>query len=84
MKTNHSAKFAALSTLLLVSLSANAATEFTPLGDLPDGDTRSFARDVSADGSVVVGLASSAPGMEAFRWTSAGGMGRPRSPGRWH
>jgi len=60
--------------LLLVPLSANAATEFTPLGDLPDGDTRSFARDVSADGSVVVGLASSAPGLEAFRWTSAGGM----------
>jgi len=49
------------------------------LGDLPGGAFASSAADVSADGSVVVGVAS-VPGDAggfanmAFRWTAAGGM----------
>ena len=46
------------------------------LGDLPGGDASSFARGVSADGSVVVGNSGAEdpefPGFtqyEAFRWT---------------
>jgi probable HAF family extracellular repeat protein len=44
------------------------------LGDLPGGSFASFARGVSADGSVVVGQSNSASGDEAYRWTSGGGM----------
>jgi len=45
------------------------------LGFLPGGAIRgSGATDVSADGSVVVGLGDSASGIEAFRWTVNGGM----------
>jgi probable HAF family extracellular repeat protein len=44
------------------------------LGDLPGGAFGSGANAVSADGSVVVGVATSASGTEAFRWTQAGGM----------
>ena len=44
------------------------------LGDLPGGAAHSEAWDVSADGNVVVGLSASANGVEAFRWTEAGGM----------
>jgi probable HAF family extracellular repeat protein len=44
------------------------------LGDLPGGTEFSEAYDVSADGSVVVGWASSALGFEAIRWTASGGM----------
>jgi probable HAF family extracellular repeat protein len=54
------------------------------LGDLPGGTFTSEAYDVSADGSVIVGVGSSASGFRAFRWTSDGGMvhlGDP--PGGW-
>jgi probable HAF family extracellular repeat protein len=44
------------------------------LGDLPGGIFRSSARGISADGSVVVGSASSPNGGEAFRWTEDSGM----------
>ncbi|MEX2139781.1 MAG: hypothetical protein WD894_11005 [Pirellulales bacterium] len=49
------------------------------LGDLPGGVLRNEARDVSADGSVIVGHAFSVrpddfPGREAFFWTEATGM----------
>jgi probable HAF family extracellular repeat protein len=44
------------------------------LGDLPGGAFRSYAYDVSADGSVVVGGSFSTSGFEAFRWTQTGGM----------
>ena len=44
------------------------------LGDLPGGDFSSGAYGVSGDGSVIVGYGSSASGLEAFRWTSDGGM----------
>jgi probable HAF family extracellular repeat protein len=44
------------------------------LGDLPGGDFFSYAIDVSADGSVIVGSGSSVNGNEAFRWTKSAGM----------
>jgi probable HAF family extracellular repeat protein len=44
------------------------------LGDLPDGTFSSIAYAVNADGSVVVGQATTALGQEAFLWTQAGGM----------
>lgn len=47
---------------------------FLALGDLPGGPVDSVARDVSADGSVIVGVGASALGDEAFIWTAAGGM----------
>ena len=45
----------------------------TGLG-LLDGGGFSDARDISADGAVIVGLASSTSGQEAFRWDSVDGM----------
>jgi probable HAF family extracellular repeat protein len=65
---------------------ANPATgqgNMVNLGDLPGGDSFSVAADVSTDGSIVVGGASSAASLagssfeldfEAFRWTQATGM----------
>jgi len=38
------------------------------LGDLPGGDFESYAEDVSADGSVVVGWSDSSDWWHAFRW----------------
>ncbi len=51
-----------------------AATGSVPLGALPGGDGTSVPFGISADGSVIVGSASSANGTEAFRWTASGGM----------
>jgi probable HAF family extracellular repeat protein len=47
---------------------------FMGLGDLPGGQSSSFAEAVSADGSAVVGYSYSALGQEAFRWTASEGM----------
>ena len=44
------------------------------LGDLPGGSTTSAARSISADGTMIVGNASSANGTEAFLWTAGTGM----------
>lgn len=44
------------------------------LGDLAGGAVSSSANSVSADGTVVAGMGTSASGTEAFRWTAAGGM----------
>ena len=44
------------------------------LADLPGGSVGSVANGISADGLTVVGTGSSAFGLEAFRWTQAGGM----------
>ena len=52
----------------VVSISFASTPSFQGLGDLPGGGFSSFAFDVSADGSVVVGRSSSALGIEAFRW----------------
>jgi len=43
------------------------------LGSLPGG-TESWAYDVSADGSIVVGVSGSFAGYRAFRWTLSDGM----------
>ncbi|MEN8184968.1 MAG: hypothetical protein ABFS46_20800 [Myxococcota bacterium] len=66
----------ALGALLVVLASSQslASASFTGLGDLPGGASLSFARDVSANGQVVVGHSESASGTEAFRWTASGGM----------
>ncbi len=54
---------------------AQAASSFMGLGYLPGGTCYSSqANGVSADGSVVVGRCDSPFGIEAFRWTQAGGM----------
>ena len=44
------------------------------LGDLPGGAFHSDAFSASSDGSVIVGLATSDRGTEAFRWTRETGM----------
>ncbi|TRT73676.1 MAG: PEP-CTERM sorting domain-containing protein [Microcystis sp. M_OC_Ca_00000000_S217Cul] len=56
-----------------VAVPVQAAPFFTGLGFLP-GSVESYARGVSADGSVVVGFSNGANGQEAFRWTQATGM----------
>ena len=43
-------------------------------GPLPGGPFQSKANIASAEGSVIVGYGYSASGIEAFRWTSSGGM----------
>jgi len=69
--------FTFLASLFLFTLfswqSAEAAS-FTALGDLTGGPFFSTARDLSSDGSVVVGYSQSTSGLEAFRWTLGGGM----------
>jgi len=45
-----------------------------PLGDLPGGSTTSQALDVSGNGAIVVGFATSGSGQEAFIWDSANNM----------
>ena len=42
---------------------------FMELGDLPGGDVFTRPNDISADGSVIVGVSESSLGSEAFRWT---------------
>ena len=51
-----------------------AEVSFHGLGDLSGSLFMSEAHDVSADGSVVVGISLSTSGREAFRWTASGGM----------
>jgi probable HAF family extracellular repeat protein len=56
-------------------LARSAEPSFRALGHLP-GTTLALARDVSADGSVVIGWAGNdgQVGPPQFRWTSSGGM----------
>ena len=51
-----------------------ARAELIGLGTMPGYDRNSFAFDVSADGSAVVGYATNAATYAAFRWTAATGM----------
>ncbi len=68
-------RFSGLALVLLLGLAAPAwAASWQGLGDLPGGSFFSLASAVSSDGSVVVGWSDSASGVEAFRWTSGGGM----------
>jgi probable HAF family extracellular repeat protein len=69
-------RFNALLSACVLSLIATAgwSQSLTWLGVLPNG-LYSYAYDVSADGSVVVGTAvNSAWQGRAFRWTASGGM----------
>jgi uncharacterized membrane protein len=54
------------------------AASFTPLGDFSAGQYGSTARDISADGSVVVGgdgCGLNCPDVgRSFRWTATDGM----------
>lgn len=57
----------------------SSATGMQSLGTLPGagsggGELYSYAAAISADGTTIVGSGYSASGIEAFRWTSAGGM----------
>ena len=49
-----------------------------PLGDLPGGDFQSFGSDVSADGSILLGIGTvdvnGDSRLEGFRWTESGGL----------
>ncbi len=65
--------------VLLVTLcnlpQLQAGVSLTGLGYLPGGSRDSWAKGVSADGSVIVGWSLNANGTnEAFRWTRATGM----------
>lgn len=51
-----------------------AETGMMGLGDLPGGSILGDALGVNADGSVVVGYASSSKGQEAYRWSAETGM----------
>jgi probable HAF family extracellular repeat protein len=51
-----------------------AASGMEGLGDLPGGSILGDALGVNADGSVVVGYASSSKGQEAYRWSAETGM----------
>lgn len=44
----------------------------TALGDLPGGDFSSSAEDLSADGSILVGIGTGESGQEAVFWTADG------------
>ena len=52
---------------------ANGQATFTPLG-LTAAPGYSYAHDVSADGSIVIGMSKSGSGFQAFRWTATAGM----------
>ena len=68
---------------VVVGTSGHGASRWTDasgwvgLGELPGGDLGSGAAAVSSDGSVIVGSVQPAPNLvEAFYWTSSGGMKR--------
>lgn len=69
------ASIIALGSLVLLATRAQATPQFMGLGFLP-GMIQSRPDDVSADGSVVVGVTedNGAIGARAFRWTRDGGM----------
>lgn len=75
MKKNR-LKISIAASLLLIS-SHLAAASMDGLGDLAGGAYYGFhsrAYDVSADGSVVVGISHSSDGSQAFHWTQTDGM----------
>ena len=59
---------------LTMGRTAVFAAEFIPLGYLPGGFAFSDAWAVSADGSTVVGQASTPAGFETVRWTFPQGI----------
>jgi hypothetical protein len=73
---------ACMLTIVLCSwTSATGSAYFSGLGVAPPGTHNSYAHDVSADGSVVVGHNDSGAAHQAFRWTSDSGMVRLELPG---
>lgn len=71
----------AMCVLLCLHTAPLTAQTFTLLGTLP-GHARSIARDVSGNGTVVVGLSETASGVvRPFRWTAAEGMQDIGPPG---
>lgn len=73
MPVSHRAQLPGLLTLLATPGIATTAT-FLPLGALPGAGTYSMAYDVSANGSVIVGVGSPTGRSQAFRWTAATGI----------
>ena len=71
---NTSILLSAAALLIFIRPVFGATPSFQGRGDLPGGDFESYAYDISADGSVVVGQSYSSSGREAFRWTADGGM----------
>ncbi len=60
---------------------AQGQASFQGVGDLPGGETESFAYGVSGDGSTVVGVSLSASGEEAFRFRNGAITGLGELPG---
>jgi probable HAF family extracellular repeat protein len=65
--------------ILGLAQAAGATSTFQGLGELPGSSSQSlffggFARGISSDGSVVVGVSNSTAGDEAYRWSASGGM----------
>jgi len=60
--------------LALTSTCFASTATFQGLGDLSGGINTSEARNISADGSTVIGRSESDLGLEAFVWTSSSGM----------
>jgi probable HAF family extracellular repeat protein len=60
--------YAPLSIVLSWSLLASGQVTFEILGDLPGGGNQSYAKAVSADGSVIAGDSMSDRGYEVFKW----------------
>ncbi len=56
----------------LAPFSLGQVVSFTPIGDLPGGQTYSGATGVSADAAVVAGSGTNAESTQAFRWTAVG------------
>lgn len=65
---------AACSVAQAYALFAPGVATITGLGDLAGGSFRSEAHALSADGTTVVGIATSASGPQAFRWTAETGI----------
>jgi probable HAF family extracellular repeat protein len=67
--------FAGLAPFAWADFATAEPASFMGLGDIPGGVFGSFATDVSADGSVVVGKGNiGVNSSEAFRWTASTGM----------
>jgi probable HAF family extracellular repeat protein len=79
MFTAHLMKAICITCVGLVCFEASTSSfadspSFMGLGDLPGGTIASYATDVSADGSVVVGKGNDSTIGEGFRWTASTGM----------
>jgi probable HAF family extracellular repeat protein len=65
--------------LLFTTIALAKPATFTGLGDLPGGLVMSYATDISADGSIVIGYSKNGYSQSylsdrAFRWTRSSGL----------